>query len=203
MKKIILAGMALTSLTGPMTAFADDSGWYVAGGFGGALITPLELDTQNALIAAGDSQFTTSSNNGITTASRVQAGYQINRGFAVEAGYVNLGNYSYAATGGNLSSPYSISSTISASYFDAVGIMPLGTSQWSVFGKVGVAHTSATSVTGVAPSFAGTSITGFTSGLGIKYEFANGISIQYEADNYDVGLSAPVATGFYSLGYKF
>jgi OOP family OmpA-OmpF porin len=203
MKKIILAGVVITGIVGSISAFADDSGWYVAGGFGGALTTPLDLDTQNTLIAAGDSKFTASSNNGSTISSRVQAGYQINSGFAVEAGYVNLGNYSYSATGGNLSSPYSFSSTISASYFDAVGIMPLGATRWSVFGKVGVAHTNSTSMAGVAPSFAGASRTGFTSGVGIKYEFANGISIQYEADNYDVGLSAPVATGFYSLGFKF
>ena len=203
MKKIILAGMLITGLSASMNAFANDSGWYVAGGLGGALTTPLDLDTQNALIAAGDSRFATGSNNGITMASRLQAGYQINSSFAVEAGYVNLGNYTYAATGGNLPSPYSISSTISASYIDAVGILPLGTTQWSVFGKVGVAFANATSVAGVAPSFAGTSRTGFTSGIGIKYEFANGISIQYEADDYDIGLSTPIAAAFYSLGYKF
>lgn len=201
MKGITLALIAILVLAGATTASADDSGWYVVGGVGGTDTNPLILDTQNSLIAARQSGFVYSSNSGMS-AYRLHAGYQLSEYFAVEGGYVNLGNFKYTATGGTLASPYSISSTIKASYLDGVALLPFG-NHFSLLAKLGIAHSTSSSVAGVPVDFAGISKTGFTTGLGVKYEFANGVSIQYEEDSYNVGASDLLGAGFFSLGYKF
>lgn len=201
MKNIALAAVAAFGLAGAVSAHADDSGWYIAGGLGGTSVAPLILDTQNALIAAGDTRFVYSANKGVG-AARLQAGYQISTHLAVEGGFVHVGKFQYTATGGNLPAPYSFSTTIRATYMDAVGILPLG-SQFSAFGKLGIAHTSSTAVTGAALPFAGRSRIGVNTGLGIKYEFSNGISLQYEGSSYDIGASSALSTGTFNLGYKF
>jgi|GEM_PF-4948225 hypothetical protein len=107
-----------------MTAFADDNKWYVGGGVGFGRRS--------------------------SSASKFEGGYQIlkaedNGGLAIEAGHANLGNPTYTESGVNLSSAYS------ASYLDAVVIMPIY-ARWHLLVKLGV---DSTSLTGVAPSFRG------------------------------------------------
>jgi len=201
MKKLALRAISIVGLTCAVNALADDGNWYIAGGLGGTDVSALIFDTQNAMISKGATRFSYAANQGIA-ASRLQAGYMFLPHWAVEAGFVNLGDFKYTASGGNLAAPVSLSSHIKATYVDAVAILPF-TDHAGFFAKLGLAHTTSTGVTALPLAFAGTSVNGLTGGLGLKYEFSNGVSIQYEQDSYNVHASSVIGVGTFNLGYRF
>jgi OmpA-OmpF porin, OOP family len=74
------------------------------------------------------------------TAWKLFAGYQFNRNFALEATYMDLGDYS--ATVSAFGTPVGINADATSWGIAAVGLLPLD-QQFSLFGKLGVARTEA------------------------------------------------------------
>ena len=120
-------------------AAAADSGWY--GGLSGGLTTA-KINDDRIRSGLQSSGFTVTSvdKDEDSFGLKLFGGYKLNRNFAVEGGYFNLGKFGYTAnttTG---------SQTGSAKYqglnLDAVGILPF-TQKFSALGRVGLTYTQA------------------------------------------------------------
>lgn len=142
-------------------------------------------------------------NNGLTPLSsslddtdtgwKLYLGYQINPNFAVEAGYIDFGKFSFSSTtaGGSLGGDLK---TKNGGFIDAVGIIPLS-SNFSIFGKVG-GYSVKTELDG---SGAGGSVSAshrsndWTYGIGVGYDFNRNVGVRLEWERFnDVGNNSTV-----------
>jgi hypothetical protein len=97
-------------------AVEHEQGWYAGGGFGSTNYSSRKVKD----IDSGDLSLS------------VFGGYTFNRYFGLQGGYSNLGNYSGGE--GLLKSI-----DLSAINFTAIGILPLGESDFDLFGRLGLA----------------------------------------------------------------
>jgi OmpA-OmpF porin, OOP family len=110
------------------------------------------------------------------TGFRLFAGYQINRNFAAELGYADLGKAKLTAG--------AASSEIDATAWDlsAIGAWPIG--QFSIFGRLGAYH-GERKVSGNALTVSGSeSKTGLTFGVGGQYDFNRNLGLRLEWQRY-------------------
>ena len=123
------------------------------------------------------------------TAYKIFGGYQFNRYWGVEAGYFNLGKFSYGANmpTGRLDGRYEIEGV----NVDLVASMPLS-QRWTASARVGAqyAETRGTfSGPGLLPAAAGTRSQQDTNakvGLGLQYEISPSVLLRGEAERYRV-----------------
>ncbi|MEI7430414.1 MAG: outer membrane beta-barrel protein, partial [Betaproteobacteria bacterium] len=117
-------------------ASAADSNWVIGGGLGQSIF---KLNAPAGYSVSGASETAKS------TAYDFFIGYKINTYIAVEAGYLNLGEYKISGSRGNSSAQ--ASAKISGVTLAALWKYPLN-DQWSVFARTGlIAGTAKTSVT--------------------------------------------------------
>jgi OOP family OmpA-OmpF porin len=186
MMKPMAAAFAL-ALTAPAAMAAGDSGVYVLGGLGYSNFGNYgKLDQE-----ARDEGIVINKRDRGDIAWKLQLGYQFNKYFAIEGGYFNLGKAS-----ANLSIPgtdISAKDTFKSSGFNlnAVGILPLGNSSFSLLGKVGVfTAKSKTSVSGIenGENFSerySKSKTGVLFGVGASYNFTPQFAVRAEYERYN------------------
>ncbi len=206
MKRMTLAAIAIVGLAGAtaQTAFASDNGWYVFGEVGQA-INNNKSKLDNALTSLGYTGFASSENN--VAVYNLNAGYQFNKNFALEGGYIASSHQNYSASGGNLPGTVTDSASVTGFDLSAVGILPL-TGQFSLLGKLGVAdmQNSATVTVAGLPSSSSASKTDLTYGLGAKYDFTDAVSMRLDWNSYNIGNSTS-STRYNVLGvgvgYKF
>jgi OmpA-OmpF porin, OOP family len=160
MTKLKTAALALISaaaLSVPSISTAQtgpDSGWYVGGHLGQSDVDEL---------------------NETDTSFKVLGGYQINRNFAVEAGYIDFGK---ATSGGT---------TFKGNALELVGVglLPLS-NQFSLYGKLGFARTEGEGSNALGSEKENS--TEITYGFGVQYDLNRNIGIRGEWQNYlDVG----------------
>ena len=115
------------------------------------------------------------------TAWKVFGGYQLNRNFAVELGYSDLGEVSS-------SGPFS--TKVESTVWDlvAVGSIPLG-NNFSLYGKLGAYRADAELSTSVGVS-GDKSTTDLTYGLGARYDFTRNLGVRAEWQRYQ-GIEVP------------
>ena len=180
--------LALAALTSPL-AIAQDSGWYGGANVGRSLATIDDPRITSGLQAGGLATSSISDrdrNNGF----KLYGGYQLNKNFAIEGGYFDLGKFGYTATtvpAGTLTGDIKVKGL----NLDLVGIVPL-TEKFSAFGRAGLnyaeakdtfAGTGAVSVTNPNPSKKGTN---YKVGLGVQYAFTEALAVRAEAERYRV-----------------
>ena len=180
LKRLMIAASLALGASG---AYAQETGWYGGLDVGGSHLSGINTD--------GLDSFDKSD-----TGFDVNLGYRLNRNFAVEGAYTDLGkfHFSSAAVGDGDVKPTAVS-------LSAVGILPLQ-SNFSLYGKAGVAHTETKAL--------GASDTkdGLLAGAGVMYDFNRNVYAKAGWDHFDdVGNDA---TGkghadIYSLGvgYRF
>jgi OOP family OmpA-OmpF porin len=191
-------------------AAADDSGWY-----GGVSIgrSTAEIDQQRITSSLSDAGFvvTSFSENESDTGYKFFGGYRINRHFALEGGYFDLGEFGYTASTtpeGTLSGDIGLSGL----NFDVVGILPF-TRNFSLLGRIGAVYAEA------EDSFGGTgsavmlnssrseSDTNYKYGLGLQYDFTESFGMRTELERYriDDALNNKGDVDLLSLGivYRF
>jgi len=180
LKRLMIAASLALGASG---AYAQETGWYGGLDVGGSHLSGINTD--------GLDSFDKSD-----TGFDVNLGYRLNRNFAVEGAYTDLGkfHFSSAAVGDGDVKPTAVS-------LSAVGILPLQ-SNFSLYGKAGVAHTETKAL--------GASDTkdGLLAGAGVMYDFNRNVYAKAGWDHFDdVGNDA---TGkghadLYSLGvgYRF
>lgn len=119
------------------------------------------------------------SGNDKDNAWKAFGGYQFNRYFAIEGGYIDLGKATAAGPGGTLSLD---SKAWQAS---VVGSLPLS-QQFAFTGKLGVARTDtdASGVLGGVPTVGSDNNTDATYGLGLRYDFTKTFGVRGEWERF-------------------
>jgi OOP family OmpA-OmpF porin len=186
----ISALSALSTATVSVNALAADSGWYVLGSVGQA-----KYDTESKSSIDSDLQasvapldLASSSLDDSDSGYKLQVGYQFNQNFAVEGGYIDLGELVYKArvTDGFDSVGARLKTEAHGFNVSAVGILPLGS--FSLFAKVGVIDAkveSKGSVEGVGnvASEDSTDVKPLF-GLGAGYSFGDHLGVRVEWERF-------------------
>lgn len=184
------------------TAYAGEAGWYVLGAAGQLNGNSDKASFDNSLVAAGNTGFT--SNLTQPTIYRLGVGYQFDRYYAVEGGYIGSSTETYTATGGTVGTA-TATAKLSGAEVKAVGILPF-TKQFAMLVKLGLANIKdSTSSANGAVTASGTK-TDLTYGIGFKYDMTDSLSLRADLDGYKVGSAASTAkTSVWTLGlaYKF
>lgn len=189
---VTLAALA-AGLTGPpaMAQVASDSGWYAGGNVGRTAAT-IDDDRITSGLQGQGLGVSSIDDRDRNTGYKVFGGYQLNRNFAVEAGFFDLGTFGYTATtvpagtlGGDI--------RVKGLNLDLVGMLLL-TDKLSALGRVGVTSSRTTgnfSATGAArmpyangsPSQRGTN---YKVGAGLSYAFTDSLSMRLEGERYRI-----------------
>ncbi len=188
---ITLAIAALAALATPSVIAQDMSGWYAGGNIGrtGASIDDNRI--RSGLAAQGRT-VTSIDERDEDRGYKVFGGYRINRNFAVEAGYFDLGSFGYTATtvpAGTLGGDIRVKGV----NLDLVGILPI-TGKLSALGRVGVISERTRgnfgSTGGVRMPYASANpserSTGVKFGAGLNYDFTESLAMRLEAERYRI-----------------
>jgi OOP family OmpA-OmpF porin len=174
MNKLLTGLCVAAALVGiSNVAAAADDGFYAGAGIGQSFTTI-------TFAGAGSSTYT-------DTAYKLLGGYAVNKNFAVEAEYINLGTFkgsvvNAAATGYGMS---------------AVGTLPVAES-FSLYGKVG--FSSVTTTLSVSPGFvllvpASQSKSGVSFGLGGQFNVSQNAAIRLSLDSYQYAAGGNALVG--------
>jgi OOP family OmpA-OmpF porin len=180
LKKLMVAA---TLALGASGAYAQETGWYGGLDVGGSHLSGIN---------AGDSL------DKSDMAFDVNLGYRMNRNFAIEGAYTELGKFHFSSAAGDGElKPKSAS-------LAAVGILPLQ-SNFSLYGKAGIARTE-TKAGG--PIDASDTKDGLLAGAGVMYDFNRNVYAKAGWDHFDDVGSDATGKGhadIYSLGvgYRF
>ncbi|MES1982367.1 MAG: porin family protein [Pseudomonadota bacterium] len=176
MEKIIIGVLLATALA---PAYSADEVFYVGANLGQA--------RASGTLSGGASSAT-------DTSFSVLGGYQINKIWAAELQYVDLGRIAYSGS--------TTTATSTALALSALGMWPID-NNFSVFGKAGLAYSTTTSG---RPQ--DTNRIGIAIGFGGQYNMSNVLGIRAGYDRYEVGKSSDGNDGNYGvisagLVYKF
>ena len=187
-KKIAVAvALGLAAASPAMAQSMPDRGFYVGGSYGQA--------TADDFCSELSSVFTTTSCDDKASAWKFFAGFQLNRNFAAEFTYMKTDDFSVGVGG------TTASADATAFGIAALGILPIS-SQFSVFGKLGIISTEA-EATASGPggtATVGGDETGLHYGLGAMYHFTPRLGIRAEWEKADKGEFSVMSIG---LQYRF
>jgi OmpA-OmpF porin, OOP family len=181
---------ALAALASPF-ALAQEAGWYGGASLGRAAATIDDARIRSGLAVEGlttDSIADRDRHNGY----KLFGGYQLNRNFAVEAGWFDLGRYGYTATttpAGTLGGDIRVRGV----NLDLVGLWPI-TDKFSALARIGVtsARTSGNfAATGaVAMPYASANpskrAANVKAGLGLMYNINESWAVRLEGERYRI-----------------
>ena len=208
---VVTLGLVGCAVLSSQLAMAGDAFWYMGGNIGQsrAKIDDARIATQ--LLGTGVNTKSISDNH-TDTAFKLFGGYQLNKNFALEAGYFNLGQFGYTATtvpAGTLTGKIKLQGL----NLDAVGMLPF-TENFSVFGRLGMQYAQAKdnfTNTGAVPvptnPNPGKKTISYKAGLGIQYDFTKSLGMRVEGERYriDDAVGDKGDINMYSLGlvYRF
>ncbi|MHB1201032.1 MAG: OmpA family protein [Polaromonas sp.] len=207
---VALGLAAFAVLAGPLASAEGLVGWYGGANIGRSAATIDDARINSSLLGSG---FTSSTitNDDRDSAYKIYGGYQLNRNFAIEGGYFDLGNFGYTATtvpAGTLNGNIKLRGL----NLDLVGILPV-TDKFSAFGRVGLNYaqardsfrgTGAVFVANPNPSKYGTN---YKVGVGLQYAFTDALAMRVEAERYRiddaVGNKGHIDVASVGLIYRF
>jgi OOP family OmpA-OmpF porin len=202
----------------PINAQAEGN-WYVLGAAGATSTSGRKAQTDTTISNLGITAFTSQGDED-DQGHKLQLGYRFNPYLAVEGGYMDLGRFTYSArSSAPLVATRDGSLKMNAWNLDVVGSYPLG-SQFSVFGKLGVAahrakfHCEGTGIACSNPSrkASGTSL---HYGVGVEwafspnwfaraeYEVVKKVGDPFNATGTTGTSRADVKLGSIGIGYRF
>jgi OOP family OmpA-OmpF porin len=168
---------------------ADDSGWYAGANVGQSRAKIDDARITSSLLGGGLAT-TSIDDNDRDTGYKLFGGYKINKNFALEGGYFDLGRFGFTATtlpAGTLSGKIKLNGL----NLDAVGILPIS-EKFSAFGRLGMNYAQA------KDSFSGTGAVAvldpnpskreanYKFGLGLQYDFTQSLGMRLEAERYRI-----------------
>ena len=206
----LVALAALTATFASPFAMADDAGWYGGLNIGQTRAKIDDVRINSSLLGGGFTS-TTISNDDRDTGYKIFGGYQLNKNFALEGGYFDLGKFGFTATTvptGTLRGDIKLKGL----NLDAVGILPF-TEKFSAFGRVGFNSAEAKDTfTGgglvrVLKSNASKRETNVKYGLGLQYAFTESFGVRVEVERYRindaVGNKGDIDLASLGLIYRF
>jgi OmpA-OmpF porin, OOP family len=178
---------ALAVIVSPFAA-ADDAGWYGGLNVGQSRAKIDDPKITSSLLGAGFTPVSIDDNDR-GTGFKLFGGYKLNRNFAVEGGYFDLGKFGFTATvpAGALSGKIQLKGV----NLDLVGILPI-TERFSAFGRAGLNYAQA------RDSFSGTGAVtvldpnpnkramNYKFGAGLQYDFTESLGMRVEAERYRI-----------------
>lgn len=190
-KTSVMLGVAGLMALAAAPAIAQNTGWYTGASVGRTGVTIDDDRITSGLLGQG---LATSSieDRDRDRGYKVFGGYQLNRNFAIEAGFFDLGSFGYTARtvpAGSLTGDVRIKGV----NLDLVGLWPL-TDKLSALGRVGVTSTRSDarfSATGAASGpYADSSpsqrSTNHKFGVGLNYDFTPSWAMRVEAERYRI-----------------
>ncbi|NPC58424.1 outer membrane beta-barrel protein [Caenimonas soli] len=190
-KTSVMLGVAALVALLATPAIAQNTGWYAGANVGRTDATIDDERITNGLLGQG---LATSSidDRDHDHGYKIFGGYQLNRNFAVEAGFFDLGSFGYTARtvpAGSLTGDVRIKGV----NLDLVGLWPL-TDKLSALGRVGVTSTrtngrfSSTGAASVPYADANPSqrSTNYKVGAGLMYDFTESWAMRVEAERYRI-----------------
>ena len=181
---------ALATLAGPgAMAQGQDPGWYGGANAGRSAATIDDERINRGLLGSGFSSSTLVDDDR-STGYKIFGGYQLNRNFAVEGGYFDLGKFGYTATtvpAGTLDGRIKLRGL----NLDLVGTVPVS-EKFSVFGRAGLNYAQArdafsgTGAVQVANPNPRKNDTNYKLGLGLQYALSESLAVRAEAERYRV-----------------
>ena len=184
----LMAVAVLAAIACP-PAMADVSDWY----FGiNAGQSRAKIDDARIISGLLAGRFATTSirDDDRDTGYKIFGGYQINRNFAFEAGYFDMGKFGYIANTvplGSLTGEIKIRGL----NLDLVGTLPV-TERFSMFGRVGLSHAEArdtftgTGLVHVVKPYLTKRDDGVKYGVGMQYAFNESWAMRVEAERHRV-----------------
>jgi OOP family OmpA-OmpF porin len=204
-----LGCVTLAALTSPV-AMAQDTGWYGGANVGQSRATIDDPRIRGGLLSQGFTAATIADDDR-STGFKIFGGYQLNKNFAVEGGYFDLGKFGYTAStapAGTLNG----SMKVKGLNLDLVGTLPLS-ERFSAFGRVGLNYaqtrdhfsgTGAVQVGNPDPSAHGTN---YKFGGGLQYAITDALSVRGELERYrvkdGVGNRGDIDVASIGLVYRF
>jgi OOP family OmpA-OmpF porin len=204
-----LSLLTLAFMAAPF-AMAQDTGWYAGANIGQSLAT-IDNDRISSGLLGSGLTVTSIADDDRDRGYKLFGGYQLNKYLAVEAGYFDLGQFSFLANTvpiGTLSGNIQVRGV----NLDAVGMLPI-TDKFSAFARLGVTHAH------TKGSFAGTgavnvldpspraSDNNLKVGLGVQYAFTDALSLRAEIERYRindaVGNKGDIDLASVGLVYRF
>jgi OOP family OmpA-OmpF porin len=183
-----LSLLALALMAAPY-ALAAEPGWYLGANIGQSQAT---IDTdriRGGLLGSGLTAGPIDENDR-DGGYKLFGGYQLNRHFAVEGGYFDLGQFGFSTTTtptGTLNGDIKLKGI----NLDLVGTLPIS-ERFSAFGRIGVARSQASdtftgtgAVTVLNPNPSARS-NNLKVGLGLEYAFTPAFSLRTEIERYRV-----------------
>src|SRR2546421_1345522 len=179
MKKVVFAATLAATVVLPSIAMAQMSRPTLSSAYIGAGVGQAKAKDGCTGVGGGVSC------DDEDTAFRLFGGYQVNRNFAAELGYADLGKVK--ATAG------AVNADIKASAWDlsAIGSFPVA-NQFSLFGRLGL-FVSEAKLGGTSSGKKTTN--GLTFGLGAQYDFNRNIGVRAEWQRYNDIKARNQATG--------
>lgn len=191
-------------------ALADDSAWYMGANIGASRAVIDDERITSTLMGSGASSVSIVDDDR-DRGFKIYGGYQVNKYFALEGGYFDLGRFGFAATtvpAGTLNG----SIKLRGLNLDVVGTLPI-TEKFSAFGRIGANYaqaqdnfssTGAVQVLNPNPSERATNL---KVGLGVQYAFTDAVAMRAEVERYRindaVGNKGDVDLVSVGLVYKF
>lgn len=204
LRVLSLVGCAVMS---SQLAVAADKGWY-AGVSAGRSKAKIDNGKINKVLrSAGFATATTTARDERDTGYKLYGGYQINKNFALEGGYFDLGRFGFTSTttgpGGTLSGHIKIKGV----NLDAVGTLPI-TGKFSALGRLGVQYAETKdSISGtggvlVLKPDPSKRETNYKLGWGVQYDLTQSIGLRGEMERYRINdaVSNRENLDFYSAG---
>ena len=147
-------------------------------------------DSINSTLAGQGFTVNSRTEDNRSTGYKLFGGYQLNRNFAVEGGYFDLGRFNYSLNTTPLGT-FAADTRVRGLNLDLVGILPFN-DQFSVFGRVGAAYAQSRS------NFARTGAQTLTSaptsrndtnlkvGVGMQYALTEALAVRAELERYRI-----------------
>ena len=179
---------ALAAIVSPF-AVADDTAWYGGVNIGGSKSKIDNARITSSLLGSGFAA-SSISNDDHDSGYKLFGGYKVNRNFALEGGYFDLGRFGFSATtvpAGTLNGNIKLKGL----NLDGVGILPIN-EKFSALGRVGVNYAEA------KDSFSGTGAVNvlnpnpskreanYKFGAGLQYDFTKSLGMRAEAERYRI-----------------
>jgi OOP family OmpA-OmpF porin len=184
----LLSLMTLAIMTSPIT-LAEDAGWYIGGNIGQSRADIDEERIADGLLANGFSEALVQEDS-IDLGYKFYGGYQINRHFAIEGGYFDLGKFNFTSTT-QPAGTFNGSIKLRGINVDLVGFIQV-TEKLSAFGRVGLNYAdtrdsfSGTGFVNVLTPNAKERDTHLKIGAGLQYAFTEKLAARLETERYRI-----------------
>ena len=187
--KLGTQGLIALAIISSSQVMASDDGWYMGFNIGKSRV---DIDNQriNSSLLSQGFVNTDTTNDDKDNGWKVFGGYQLNKYFALEGGYFDLGEYSFQANTLPVGT-YSGNIRIKGINLDAVGILPI-TQKISAFGRLGLntakaqTHFAGTGAVNVLDPDHSKRDTNYKMGLGLAYAFTPSLALRAEAERYRI-----------------